>query len=191
MKKENQAFVLKVIESGRYSVSKDGKVYLHRGRKTGQLLCNPGPNGYILHRITAFGGVSRMVYAHQIVCLSVYGEIQPGMQCNHLDGDKTNNHPKNLQLVTASENMLHAYRTGLTTGAKGTKAGKRKLSEGDVTDILFLLSLGKRCGFTQAHIAKLYGVHPRTVSLISMGKTWMSHPAISTKSVDGAGSNLI
>ena len=32
---------------------------------------------------------------------------------NHKDGDKTNNNLKNLEIITSSENLLHAYKLNL------------------------------------------------------------------------------
>ena len=40
---------------------------------------------------------------------------------NHIDGDKTNNSVSNLEACTQSENVLHAYRTGLKQNQSGTK----------------------------------------------------------------------
>jgi hypothetical protein len=37
---------------------------------------------------------------------------------NHIDGVKTNDRAENLEWVTRSENMLHAYRTGLAEANK-------------------------------------------------------------------------
>ena len=35
---------------------------------------------------------------------------------NHIDGDKHNNHPKNLEWLTRSKNVQHAFNSGLATG---------------------------------------------------------------------------
>lgn len=51
--------------------------------------------------------------AHRMIWESVYGPIPEGLQINHINGDKTDNRLENLDLVTQSENILHAYRLGL------------------------------------------------------------------------------
>jgi len=51
--------------------------------------------------------VGRLVAENFIV-----NEIE-NLQVNHIDGNKINDSVENLEWVTGSENMLHAYRTGL------------------------------------------------------------------------------
>lgn len=56
-------------------------------------------------KLTAKGYVrlfrkNRHKFEHVIVWEQHFGEVPAGMQIHHIDGDKTNNHISNLQLVT-------------------------------------------------------------------------------------------
>lgn len=52
-------------------------------------------------------------YIHALVAEAFLGRRETGMEVNHLNGRKGNNRPSNLEYCTPSENMKHAYRTGL------------------------------------------------------------------------------
>jgi hypothetical protein len=68
---------------------------------------------------------------HRLVAKEFIKEIPNKDYVNHKDGNKTNNVSTNLEWVTNSENMLHAYRTGLAKpsrsmlGRKNPNAGRK------------------------------------------------------------------
>jgi hypothetical protein len=45
-------------------------------------------------------------------------------EINHIDGNKSNNHYSNLEWCTRSENLYHAYSTGLRIPSQTNKSGK-------------------------------------------------------------------
>jgi hypothetical protein len=62
---------------------------------------------------------------HRVIWEAVNGPIPEGMQVNHKNGIKNDNRIANLELVTPSENCIHAYRTGLSR-ADGEHNGRYK-----------------------------------------------------------------
>lgn len=96
-----------------YRVSNRGRVIsLHSGREkflvpeidrdgyARVVLCNNGfYKRYLIHRLVA---------EHFIECPDNYDELT----IDHLDHDKTNNRPDNLEWVTTSENLRRAHKNG-------------------------------------------------------------------------------
>jgi len=81
------------------------------------------------------------VRVHQIICKLFVENPEDKPEVNHKDGIKTNNHYTNLEWVTRSEQILHAFRLGLKT-QKGIHNSRAKLSEIDVLEIRKLYDEG-------------------------------------------------
>lgn len=69
-------------------------------------------NGY-LGIVVWSNGKQFLSLAHRVVWSILVGEIPSGLDLNHKDGNKKNNDPANLEVVTRSENLKHAVNTGL------------------------------------------------------------------------------
>lgn len=100
---------LTVPENPKYQVSSNGRV---RNVKTGRLLKPQLVKGY--PRVVLSDGPNcKPVMVHKLVAGTFFDDDHTNLQVNHIDGDKTNNFVGNLEWVTGSENILHAYQTGL------------------------------------------------------------------------------
>lgn len=108
---------------------------------------------------------------HRLVWETFNGEIPKGLAINHKNGIKTDNRLVNLELVTYSENMIHAFRTGLAKPGKGENNSMAKLSKEDFLEICSLLKMG----WSNGDIAEEYGIHDRYVSLIRHKRRWKDH----------------
>ena len=92
-----------------YEISNEGRV---RNKNTGHVLSPRTSNGY--HTVNLFNGYGASVkYVHRLVADAFYDGDHDGLDVNHLDGCKTNNHVDNLQWCTRSENLKHAYEIGV------------------------------------------------------------------------------
>jgi hypothetical protein len=90
---------------------------------------------------------------------------------NHIDGNRANSDPENLEWCTHKENMQHAHRTGLVPPSKigpGEKSPAAKLNETQVVEIKCLLLIGAK----PRDIAKLYPVSYSAIYEIRSGRSW-------------------
>jgi hypothetical protein len=68
------------------------------------------------------GGHSNSKLVHRLVAETFLDPPKDGQtQVNHLDGDKSNNNVENLEWCTHSENVRHAFRTGLMKPSPGER----------------------------------------------------------------------
>jgi len=105
---------------------------------------------------------------HRLVAITFIPNLENKREVNHKDGNKLNNNIANLEWVSPSENIRHAFNAGLST-QKGSKNNFSKLTEDQVKEIFKLAATSK---FTQTEIAKKFKISRTTVSDIKNKKRW-------------------
>lgn len=90
------------------------------------------------------------------------------MFVNHIDGNKLNNHVRNLEIVTPKENTLHAMKIGLMSGQPGESNSMSKLTDSEATNLIYDLL----AGMNNVEAGEKYSLHPRYVSLIRHKRRW-------------------
>lgn len=117
------------------------------------------------------GGYGGM--CHRVIWEHVHGPIPEGMQINHKNGIKHDNRICNLEVVTPSENIRHAFRTGLSS-AVGDRSHRKVLTSRLVMAARKRAAKGERC----KSIAADFGVHVETLRNAIKGTTWGHLPLI-------------
>lgn len=165
----------KVIQSHPdYAVSNYGAVKRivkpKRGRgRVGAILKPriPGGGAYPAVALSCEGEVTNW-YVHRLVAHVFIGACPEGLEVNHVDGNKQNPRLDNLEYVTRSENIQHAFLNGLLS-RKGVRNSKAVLTDNDVLSIRSEYT-GKygQC----ASIARRYGVSHAAIQDIVHGRNW-------------------
>lgn len=144
---------------GLYQVSNMGRVKsFHHGKVvvfSPKCYRNRYPEVYLSNN-----GRDERVLAHRLVAQTFIPNPEGKEQVNHKNGVKSDNRIENLEWVTGSENMRHAYRTGLA------KPCRRLTAE----QVRYIRENPDR--LCQAGLAEKFGVSVHSVSLIQQGKTY-------------------
>lgn len=141
------------------------KDYFPDGKPLKGSLCTKGYPQVSLHK----DGKSRTLKVHRLVALAFLGPRPKGLTVNHKDGIKSNNHIGNLEYVTNSQNIKHAFNLGLIKAVSGEKASNpQKLNKEKVISIRERVSNGE----ARKLIADEYGIHVMTVGEIVRKEIW-------------------
>lgn len=120
------------------------------------------------HVSLARGHGRRQRPVHQLVAAAFIGLRQEGMATNHINGIKTDNRPENLEYITNSENVHHAYRTGLLDNS-GERSPASKLTTDAVREI-------RESGTATRTLSEKFGISTTHIHRVRSRKVWKHIP---------------
>lgn len=145
-----------------YLVSKCGNVFSFKSGFIKHLKTKKNPDGYLCLALMK-NGKRKDTSVHRCVAIAWVDNLNNKPQVNHIDGDKLNNHEKNLEWVSVAENNIHAIK--VLGKRRGSNQVNSKLNEQDIIKI--------RCDNRKLKdIAKDYGVYFSTIHKIKQRKNW-------------------
>lgn len=153
---------------GRYGAGDDGHIY-RTDRPEPRPLRTHNANGY--RRVSLSLGskrAQRMVCTHELVCTAFYGpRPSPRHEVRHVDGDRANNLPENLDWGTPEQNWTDRKAHGRGVHEEHHNA---KL-------IMAIAEEMRASGMSAWRLAKKYRVSPKTVANVLSGRTWVRSEA--------------
>lgn len=117
--------------------------------------------------IVSDSGEKKSLLLHRLVALTYLEKPEGDYEVNHIDGNKTNNCLSNLEWVTRSDNLKHAYSLNLKT-VEGTANPRCLLTEEQVVEIYSKLMDGEK----NTVLAKAYGVEKTAILSIKKKISW-------------------
>lgn len=151
-----------------YEVSNLGRIRNNKFKNPRLLYGSFDKDGYIKVELKMVGKPHGHFRLHRLIAACFIDNPDNKPEVNHKNGIKDDNRLDNLEWVTASENVKHAFDIGLKT-QKGSANNCAKLTEENVREIKTLLQDGN---MTQVVIAEKFGLHARYISLIKSGRRW-------------------
>ena len=114
-------------------------------------------------------GKQKSFLVHRLVAICFIPNPNDYKEVNHIDGNKLNNHVSNLEWCNRQQNIVHAWKLGLSTAIKGEKHGSAKITEAIVIEIFRLYNVEN---WTQQRIADHFWISDVLVSSVLRRKSW-------------------
>lgn len=133
-------------------------------RKGRVLIPHPSRRGYLRVILVDQYGKNKNISVHRLVAIAfVEGRSEVKNQVNHIDGDKSNNTPSNLEWCTIGHNNRHAREMGLNVAkcgpdnhSYGLKNKQSLVLTHRVTgELKSITEVAKELGFTTRHVTMM------------------------------------
>lgn len=146
---------------GRYLIGSNGDIINSKGLLMKQSLDS---DGYKL--VSLYNGKKKTFRVHRLVAENFIRKIPKGMEVNHIDYNRANNHVENLEIISHLENVNHSYDRIANTSKNKRNS---KITVKEVREIRDKYSTG---GYTQVELAEMYGLKKSAISDLLNGKSW-------------------
>lgn len=166
---EEKTMLKEIPDFPKYYADEQGNIY---SRKKGNNLRKLKPQfqklwDYYSVKIIDKDGNKRNMTIHRLIALTYLPNPNNLEEVNHIDGVKTNNTLSNLEWVSRSENLKHAFRLGLND-SKGELNGRAKLKDDQVIAIYNTLLSGE----SNKDVAKEFNLNISVVMDIKAKRAW-------------------
>lgn len=146
-----------------YQVFEDGSIINPHGKL---IKLNKTQKGYLYCSIKV-NGKWKIKSHHRLIAEIFHGECPEGLEVNHKDNNRSNNHKDNLEYVTRSQNIQQSYDSG-NRDVSGTKNANCKYTEEE---------LGKACeliltGLSVSEVSRRTNIGRMTLVAMKNGKQW-------------------
>jgi hypothetical protein len=157
----------RIEEAPAYDVSSHGRVrrgahvLTPRDTGTGYLALSLYPDGIRLPR-----------KVHRLVCRAFHGAPPSGKNdAAHKDGNRGNNHYRNLRWTSRGENMADAQRHGTLWSPRGSANPSSKLTE----EIVLTIRAAPRRRGMMRELAERFGITPKMVGDLRSKRGYWPH----------------
>lgn len=127
----------------------DGRYATYKGKSIKQAV---NSNGYLVVQLWR-NSKMKMMYIHRLIAELNIPNPDNKPFVNHIDGNKLNNNPSNLEWVTYLENVQHANATGLTPETHCARPVKQYDLKGNlIASYDSIYEAGTKTGFDKSKI---------------------------------------
>ena len=166
-----------ILDNPNFDVRIDGTIWTRKTRRKGLL-----PNGAWRQVTSIVGayfrlcvrvvGKTKHISIARIVYLKFNGPLNENLVINHIDENKLNNHPSNLELVSNQQNTtynktIEDFRS--RSSSRSRSLLNHKLDMDKAKEVRQLQASGK----TGKELAQLFQVSEMTISRVVRNKRWL------------------